>query len=458
MSEQGEPPHGNAVPTNERDVPLHDEDGVVTEVGERREDPFKAGPPDPEMRVNAQVGSSRMMGKVRKYWKPVLLATGAVTVAGILVYALYDFTEERWFGQTSSIDIQNDLVEAPKGPISPQYQKSLNKRNASDLEAAREQGNTHIPMIAVNPKEKDGAGSLEGLLEKPKSAVDPEIEDMQALIEPAGTQISRDVERDEKKYEKAAGITGEPDYLEFIKTLVDEWDAKPELSVVTYPVPGPKRASQTTSSSSGKASGAPDKVQLLKAGSLVYGFLKYRVDSDIGNAPIQVQILDGKLRGAVLTGQFSVVDSSMVLQFTKLHYRGREIAVNAFAVGNNTHGFKIEPTDIDHHVFERVILPAAINFFSGYLLAAGRPAVTIDIGDSRVTQTQEKTSTKENLATGLADAGKGIAKVVTERAPEGATITIDAHEELIIAFIDPIYSTGDRTAFNAREPAKEASQ
>lgn len=192
----------------------------------------------------------------------------------------------------------------------------------------------------------------------------------------------------------------------------------------------------TGTKSSADQSKKPSAI-LEHAGKLRYGETRFGTSSDT-NAPVFVDLRQGPFSGGTITGSYELSGESFVLKFTKLDYQDHSYKINAIAVDPDTESYPVVD-DVDHKYFDRIILPAAAAFISGFGTAAARPPTTIAVnGASTVTESTALTARQELLAGAGAAANQAGQIINQDAAKLRPTSTLYAHRAVGIYFIDNI--------------------
>ena len=358
----------------------------------------------------------------------------------------------------------NELDLNPVDPVTPRYQDALDVRDSQDLQAALKEGESFItnfqgPGDEIEPTQQN-------IIEKPPS-VKEIINTLSQNVDAAYRDELKNFPRDALSVPDLPKFNGpqtnrnsadqglNPALAGMLSELVKQWNKKPNIKVVTYPAL-PKDENKTTpTSSKSRQSSKETQKQLIAAGSDFYSTVKYSVNSDY-RTPVVIDIHEEPLRGAVLTGTFEQVRDTMVLHFTKMNYRRKIYSIDAYAVDFDCACFG-NSGDVDHHIFERIIFPAAVNFASGFLAAAARPLTTLSIDGSSIVAQEFQTERNDFIFEGAAKAGEGIANVLNENAHTGPTVIINQNQEVAVVFIEPVLE-GKTSMINPSDRSPENIQ
>ena len=333
-------------------------------------------------------------------------------------------------GALAQVPDNRDVKLDPEDSVAPFYRGTLDERDRQRLDAARESGGTYMPTFqgpatAGDGRPAEAAAAGGRAAERPRTAYEG-----YRRPEPAAPLASGREGRD-------AG-DGRPEGL--VGVLIEAWTRPPEIARVRYREAAARDAG--TASRGGASArpagrdareGAPT-LPYIPAGSGLYARTMYGVDSDYPG-PVLLEILEPPLAGAVASGAFALVGERLTLRLSRLEYRGRRYAVDAWAAGLDCACYGVGG-EVDSHWFERVLLPSAVRFAEGFLTALSRPRETVIVGDG-VRYERLDASTRKAVHAGLATAARTAGDVLLENAPDGATVRIARDTELVVVFAAP---------------------
>ena len=325
-----------------------------------------------------------------------------------------------------------DLKLDPEDSVPPFYRGTLDERDRQRLDAARETGETYLPTFQ-GPSSAPGdtrAGDPGGD-GRPAQTAAPR-DRAPRLPQPAYEGYRRPAaEHPSEREPRQAG--------DFVGVLIEAWTRPPEIVRVRRPETlGPETGAVEDRDGMAEegleartaASGPPH----VPAGTGLYARTMYAVDSDYPG-PVLLEILEPPLAGAVASGAFTLVGERLVLRLSRLEYRGRSFAVDAWAAGLDCACYGVDG-EVDSHWFERVLLPSAVRFAEGFLTVLSRPSETVVIGDS-VRYERGEAATRDAVHAGLATAARTAGDVLLENAPDGPSVRIARDTELVVVFAAP---------------------
>ncbi|GEM_PF-6239628 len=342
-----------------------------------------------------------------------------------------------WSGALAQVADNRDLRLDPEDSVPPAYRETLDARDRQRLDAAREAGETYLPVFqgASTGLEDAGAAAAAPRDRAPRPP--------QTLVpKPAYEGYRRPAPEHSSAREPGQGGGRRPEGL--VGVLIEAWTRPPEIVRVRRPeaadhgpgadedrdlVPEAGRGPQAAVSDL-RHGGLP----YVAAGTGLYARTMYAVDSDYPG-PVLLEILEPPLVGAVASGAFTLIGERLVLRLNRLEYRGRSFAADAWAAGLDCACYGVDG-EVDSHWFERVLLPSAVRFAEGFLGVLSRPSETVTIGDE-VRYERRDAATREAVHAGLAGAARTAGDVLLENAPDGPTVRIARDTELVVVFATP---------------------
>ncbi len=332
-----------------------------------------------------------------------------------------------------------------EGSTNASYNKALEAENQRKIDEARAQGKDIIQATgAVQPQDNDQAAK-DDLLAFNKTIVPPAQVTQTPVKPPEYTpavspqQIAPPppppppvVKVDTQL---AASFGNE------MRTIIGGMSAR-QVSVVSVTRPGPDQAAQAAQAAQASAAAAQPREEgrkIIMAGTVVYGQTLIEADSDIP-APVLVNVLSGPLSGGRAIGSFQTVhaaDDYLILAFGTIIRGQKEYKVNAIAMDPETTLTGLE-TDVDHHYFERFVLPAAAGFISGvgtYTQQAGSTTTVSNVG---ITQSYPPLNTHQELLSGLGQGANAIANAVQQESNLQPTVYVASGTGIGILFVNSV--------------------
>ena len=329
------------------------------------------------------------------------------------------------------IDVDNRPVRVdPSGATTPEYSRSIEERNRQAREAAEKAGKTHIDTtfgefgdVVVKP-----AGPVVEAPKKPAGAAGAG-----AAAKRPGESTAAQTPEPAPEYERADEVR-QGELRELIGELLKALDRKPEMvRLRVEPVERAERPEAAPPATVRVGSGVP--LPAVGAGSGFYGRVVYEVNSDY-RGPVLIELLEPPLRGAVVSGRFERVRERLVVRMTRLSWRGRDVAIDAWAVGLDCACYGLSG-EVDRHWFERLILPAAVNFADAFLTAKGQAGRRVEVSGETVVDERSQPTDREAVYSGLGQAARSVGQILLQDAPTGPTVRIPRNSEVAVVFARP---------------------
>ena len=234
-----------------------------------------------------------------------------------------------------------DLKLDPEDSVPPFYRYTLDERDQQRLDAAREAGETFIPVL-------QGQSMAPG-----EGAPTTSATDAPTTPQPAYEGYRRPETAAPRASGREGQAAGDPRSDGLVGVLIEAWTRQPEIARVRYPAAGQAPGAvehgnaareadrEPGAAASGLRPEGPARVSLraeglwpeglphIGAGRGLYARAMYAVDSDYPG-PVLLEILEPPLAGAVASGAFTLIGERLTLRLTRLEYRGRSFGVDAW--------------------------------------------------------------------------------------------------------------------------------
>lgn len=171
---------------------------------------------------------------------------------------------------------------------------------------------------------------------------------------------------------------------------------------------------------------------IIPAGTIAYAQTLLEANSDVPG-PVLAELASGPLTGARLIGSFSMADEYLTLQFARAIYKGKEYSINAIAIDPAT-TLPALATDVNHHYFSRVMIPAAARFLQGYAQAIARQGTTVVVNNSSVTSSTEALKGRDQAIQGASEAFNQIAQVAQQNQNRPITVKVASGTRMGLLF------------------------
>ena len=334
----------------------------------------------------------------------------------------------------SRIDVDNRGIKVDPGEGVPsEYERTIEQRNQDALDEAEKTGGSHFDSTVgelqpVMPKQENVAEEA-GQREKAGAVpakVEPEI--------PKGRGPGRQREPSYERLDEARGS----ELPDLIGELLKVWNRPPTVVRLRASRGGGEQAAEGAGAGQGSSPARTDTgpaLPLPAAGGAVYGRVLYAVDSDFPG-PVLVELLEPPLSGAVANGSFERVRDRLVVRIDSVSWRGRRTAVHAWAVGLDCACFGLAG-EVDRHWWQRLVLPAAVKFAEGFLLARGTPSRRVTVSGETVVEETSGPTDRDAVYRGAAEAVRSAGDILFQDAPTAPTVRIPRNAELAVVFAGP---------------------
>ncbi len=186
------------------------------------------------------------------------------------------------------------------------------------------------------------------------------------------------------------------------------------------------------------------EIILLPAATIEYAQLVTEANTDVPG-PILAEIASGPLKGAKLLGSFEVAYQYLTLNFHTVVFEGVSYSTQAVALDPGT-TLPGVISEIDRRYFKRIILPTAASFITSFADAVaetGSTTITVN-GTTTTSQTDRDLDTEEQIAEGIAGAGRELGDLVSEIADNTrAKYVVRAGTPLGILFVEDVKADED---------------
>ena len=179
-------------------------------------------------------------------------------------------------------------------------------------------------------------------------------------------------------------------------------------------------------------------ITLVPAGEIEYAQLITQANSDVPG-PVLAQIAGGPLSGARVIGSFNVQKELLTLNFNKIVIDDVTYPISAVALDPAT-TLPGVATDVDHHYFQRIVLPAAAAFVEGMTGAiANSGRTTITVTGETVTSSQTDANNDQEVASGVEELGEELGEILDDIADDlETTVVVASGTPLGLFFTEPV--------------------
>jgi len=393
------------------------------------------------------------------------IKAGVIVGAGLLVLVSFFM-----FGGGGSSEPPAESFVAPGADVagtpgseqvSPNYREAVEEQNETIAEEAKQTGGSAIPTPIDPPVSKVP------LLSEPEKKEDP-LQRWRKLQE---ERLEREIERKKEAQaaapppqaapvqDPAATVDQEQVIADLAGAMADQMQAvlenrsQPSVQSVTinskeYLKRMQEEASGIDATGRQGNTGAnaannnpearPEPKILFPAGQIAYAQLLIEANTDVPG-PVLAQIHSGPLKGNRILGTFQEQNELLTLRFNTVVIDGKSQSIDAIALDPNT-SLGGMATEVDHRYFKRILLPMAADFVEGAARAisdSGRTNVTIQ-GET-VTESTNDTTTEEEIASGIEEAGDSMSNIIEQIAANTRVmVRIAAGTPMGVLFMSPV--------------------
>lgn len=339
------------------------------------------------------------------------------------------------FGAAAQIDVDNRGVRVdPSGPGSPEYERTIEERNRRQREAAEKAGGTHIDTTYGQFGEAPEASEPAGPRDAGDAARRPAEVPASGKTEAAAPAPAAGPAVEGPVYGGREEEVRQGELRELVGELLKALDRGPSVVRLTAPQEDAERAAPAPVPAASRppaAGGLP----AIGAGAGFYARVLYAVNSDF-RGPVMIEILEPPLAGAVLTGAFERVREALTVRLSRMSWRGRESPVEAWAVGLDCACYGLDG-EVDRHWWERLILPAAVRFAEGFLVARGTAGRRVEVSGETIVDERDAPAGRQAFYRGLGSAARSVGDILLQDAPAGPTVRIPRDTDVAVVFARP---------------------
>lgn len=388
----------------------------------------------------------------------VILAAFIVIVAGVV---LFGGKSEKL--PPSRVGSGSDLTEAPgSAEVSASYAQAIEEENTRRIEEALRQNDSAVPMPVEPPKgmiplQVDEAAE-EDPLDRWRRMQEERIQQQQIVnqtVEPPPPPEPPDTKT------PAVNAMAQAMSMQMESVLTNQQIKSPHFKTITnmsYLEALEEKKRQAREAEMARQQSlmggvGNERIEniIIPAGTIEYAQLITEANTD-APGPVMAQIASGPLAGARLIGTFQSTDNYLTLQFSMVVIDGVAEGANAVAIDPNT-TLPGMVTEIDRRYLKRIILPAAGAFIEGLAEAISESGTTtIYIDNNTVTQSTADRDNRQEVASGISEAGKEIRDIMRDEA--NATrpmLRIAAGTAIGVLFVEPVIEGDDLVEQNQRE-------
>lgn len=376
-----------------------------------------------------------------------LVKVGVVLAAvGVIVGVLYYFGGTPEKTPDSMLPIASEVKTAPgEQAVTPAYVDAVEEQNEADLERALKTGDSTLPVPIEAPtdrlqlpeEEQDEEDPLHRWRRLQEERVQKEME----VEEPEAVTVLDSEQQNEAMKKLAESMSKQ---MQSILGRRAEKQKFQYVAVVKESAGGGGSAANGGLGEEGEFNGEVEEEEpevIIPAGDIAYAQLLIEANSDVPG-PVLAVLVSGPLKGSKIIGTFSVSNEYLTLNFTTVVVDGKSYDIDAVALDPDT-SLPGMATEVDHRYLQRVVLPAAAAFVSGFADAMAQSDatnITIDTGSggTTTTATDQDLNTEEEVALGVKEAGDEISDILDDMGDVEILVKIHAGTPIGVLFTEPV--------------------
>ena len=416
---------------------------------------------------------------------------GVLIVGAITLYVMYNvfFTEEKTNIAQSNLGKGSTVTAAPgEGEADPAFRQAVETANRQRAEEAAQIGGSALPTpigakdsrieipdvqgededplsvwrrtsdaVRLGKEEDEGGPELDELnlsdLQQPLTPVLPQIQPTTPQQQNNVTVIDPELVELLSEQMRVIIATRQPQpaqtidaqYPSFYSQFLTQQQELEDLNQ-TFADSSETAAIDTGSVVDGETpiddSQNVDGETLLPAGNVTYAQVLNALNSDI-NGPVLAHILSGPFAGGRAIGQFERQGTYLVLTFQTLVKDNVAYTVDGIALDTDTTLAGVR-SDVNLHIFQRVVLPAAAEFIAGFgeaVAETNETNVTVDGGAA--VSNQVELDTEQEIAAGFEAGAESLSEFLDDNSDREITVKLDKGTPIGILFVQSV-TEGDR--------------
>ncbi len=377
----------------------------------------------------------------------IVVIMGAVVLIGYAVYVAFSGSKSAGQGGPMVAPPQGNAAQLGQAST-PAYGKALNEDSVNRADAAKKEGTSSLATPVVKeedpldkyrtkPKDDGAGGGTSTPAEREAAAGGQKGQGGQGgkTNDEILAQMQNAVRKDIDNLRKASAL---PASLHMMAVLPSKSSQDNLVQVSQQVVSGAGVAGAVTRADAGASQQQAKKEKpLIDAGQEAYGQILTEANSDL-DSPVLASIVSGPLAGARAIGSFKSTEDLMVISFKTASLNGVQYDIDAVALDPDDAKFAFSD-DVDHHYIERLVLPAAAAFLTGYGDAASRAGSSILVNGASVTSTTTALSPNQELFAAGGKAASSLGNMFDRQAQATKpTVMVHAGRAVGILFLKPV--------------------
>jgi intracellular multiplication protein IcmE len=176
----------------------------------------------------------------------------------------------------------------------------------------------------------------------------------------------------------------------------------------------------------------------VKGGDIMMAVLDSTVNSD-ENSPVMATIVSGKLRGAKLIGQFTLLKKKVLINFNKMNMPGKPASIGINAVAIDPCSAQTALADcVNNHYWLRYGTLFASSFLSGLADAISQQGSQTSTGAGGILVTHDPLSTGQTIAVALGAVGSQYASVLGSNFTRPPSVYVYQGDSIGVLFMQDL--------------------
>ena len=384
-----------------------------------------------------------------------LVKIGIIFGAAALIFGtIILFGGEEQQTAPSAVNQAPDITTAPgTEEVSPAYTSAIIDKNQQNYEEAIATGESNIPIpintapgvLEIQNNEEEEEDPLQRWRRLQEERLQRELQSQQ-VIEP--TDLGGDNGRSEAINSLAEALSAQMQSVlarqgQYTYNHMDVTDA----GILQVWADKEQEQLEEQLGEDDPEDATIPEIVVIPAGEIEYAQIITEANSDVPG-PVLGQIVSGPLAGSRILGSFQVQEELISLQFNTVVVDGESLPIDAIALDPAT-TLPGMATDVDHRYLQRIVIPTAAKFIEGVASAvaeSGRTSVSVE-GDT-VVQEEQPLDLKEEIATGIEDAGSELSEIIDEMNEDvEPLIIIKSGTPMGLLFLQPITRPAEESDF-----------
>lgn len=423
-------------------------------------DDFDAPPTDEPYAAEAQSSPRSRLSEALKTnpaFKIFLILVGVGALASAAM-GVFSGGEKR--DNTSIVRSGSAITSTPGGEASPAFQQAVQEASQQRAEEAAKEGSSALPtplggQTQITTLDPSAGNTSDDPLSEFKATQIEETapRDLEPAAPPAPVfsaqpQLQQQIEAQPMPDQNTIQAMAQK-----MQQLTDSWRPNNiRVLQVTAPV-DPTTTSLPSGQQTDPLAQYPQQERKIKvpAGTINYGQMMVEANSDVPGS-VMAKIMSGPLAGGRAIGTFQTAQEKLVIRFSLVSVDGKDYPVDILALDPSSTNSGLA-TDYDPRYWERVFLPAAADFVSGFANAFAQADQNVTVQDGVVITSRAGASLRQAAGEGTAKAGERLADILNEQGTQvQPLIKVAAGTPIGLFFTQSVYEDPQDNLYGGYDP------